>query len=305
MTKLNNKKIGIVTKGAMWVFIPLVMFSGCSLKNPFGIGYESSVSEESKTFGITGSPKDIYKYRDKIRAVQNDYLSVDLDTELFFAVDKAGNILIKDDREGNWVRYDISEWKGIIDQAIKEKEELIKEQDRLAQELEKEEAKNIYKNKGGFNSETYRSDIPITKGNDLSVQYEKQGPLLTTRTKVGDIIRDTGLIQQTMIFNYIDTAGDLISSHEVFVVVKDPKWIVGEKTPKNVGSIGEIPTPLSTELLKTQNRTNQYQEDIVNTFNSNKREGVLKSIINEDPRIIKTEKNKDINLINDFISEKK
>ena len=38
-----------------------VLLSGCSFSNPFGIGYDTSVSEtkKSKTFGISGSPKDI------------------------------------------------------------------------------------------------------------------------------------------------------------------------------------------------------------------------------------------------------
>ena len=33
------------------------MFSGCSAANPFGIGYDTSVCEDSKDFGVCGSPK--------------------------------------------------------------------------------------------------------------------------------------------------------------------------------------------------------------------------------------------------------
>jgi hypothetical protein len=265
------------------------IFSGCSLKNPFGIGYDTSVCEASKDFGVCGSPKDIYKYREKIRKVQNDYLKARLSTTLFFAVNKEGQIQVKEDRDAKWERYDLSEWKSIIEKKLEE-----------IKQKENETKTFINKKPRKISSISFDNDIPVTEENDLSVKYSKQGTLIETRTKVGDIIRDNGLIQPVFIANYIDKTGDLISSHEVFIVVKDPEWIVGEKTPKS-GKIDTIPTPLSTELLKRQNRTNDYKEKVVNSFNRNNLEGVLES--ENDPEKEFKKNKKEDNLIKSFLRE--
>lgn len=280
-----------------------LLFSGCSLNNPFGIGYDTSVCENSKNFGVCGAPKDIYKYRDDIRKVQNDYLNSRIETVLFFGVDKEGHVLVKNEREGQWTRYDISEWKKIIDESNKKNEELIKNQDKLSNKLNQElgiAPKDTVERVAGIIS--YGNDIPVTEGNDLSVVYKTQGPLVSTRTKVGDIIRDNGLIQQAFISNYVDTGGDLISSHEVYVVVKEAEWVVGEKTPKN-SNVEELPTPISTELLKKQSLTNKYQENVVEKYNINDTEGVVEAIVNNPEDNIQEDKN-NLDIINTFIKEK-
>jgi len=279
-------------KGGLILLASTFLFSGCSLKNPFGIGYDTSVCESSKDFGVCGAPKDIYKYRDKIRKVQRDYLNARLDTVLFFGINPEGYIVVKEDRDGKWERYDISEWKTIIDRKNKE---LREEEDKINKKVKASKVKTA----SGI---SYDNDIPITEENDLSVKYSKQGPLLVSRTKVGDIIRDNGLIQPVFIANYIDKTGDLISSHEVYIVVKNPEWIVGEKTPKS-GKIDSIPTPLSTELLKRQNLTNDYQEKVVNSYNRNTLSGVLES--EQDPELTYKKEKKEDNVINSFLKESK
>lgn len=239
--------------------ITATFFSGCSLKNPFGIGYDTSVSEtsKSKTFGVSGSPKDIYKHRDIIRKTQDEYLSSGIKDVLYFGIDKKGNMLVKKDRDEEWSKYETSYWKEKIDKANEKNK---KNEEAL-------ERKRDEKNKGakarGISSS---SDILVTAGNDLSIQYKEQGRLISTRTQVGDIIRDNGQIQQVFVANYIDNEGNLVSSHELYVVVKDPSWIVGEKTPKTTNNMGEIPTPISKGLLKEQARSEKADERIVDSY---------------------------------------
>ena len=265
--------------------------TGCSLKNPFGVGYDSSVCEASKDFGVCGAPKDIYKYRGKIKKVQYDYLHAQLDTVLFFGISKDGEIVVKEDRDGPWERYDLSEWKNIIEEEIARQQEL------------KDEINNKI-NKGKISKRTagvtiYQSDIPTSEETDLSVKYQDQGPLLTTRTSIGDIIRDTGHIQQIYIANYVDRGGDLISGHELYVVVKEPEWIVGEKTPHST-RLESVPTPISKELFHRQNRTNEYQNNVVNTYNRDSIKGSIESIV-DNPYHADKKENKDNDLIKSFI----
>jgi len=263
-----------------------LLFSGCSMHNMFGVGYDTSVCNDSKTFGVCGSPESIYKYKDKVKAVQSDYLKARLDTTLYFAVTPEGVIQVKAGREDEWERYDISEWRKIIESRIKEQNKLINDSKERTASVKFLSSDN---------------DIPATKGGDLSVQYKKQGPLLVTRTKIGNIIRDQGLIQEIFIANYADTEGDLISSHEVHVVVRNPEWVVGEKVPKNV-KLDSIPTPLSTELIKKQQVVNESQERVINTFNRDQVAGYREAQLEANKE--KNENLKDLNLINQFIEEK-
>ena len=270
--------------------ITATFFSGCSLKNPFGIGYDTSVSEtsKSKTFGVSGSPKDIYKHRDIIRKTQDEYLSSGIKDVLYFGIDKKGNMLVKKDRDEEWSKYETSYWKEKIDKANEKNK---KNEEAL-------ERKRDEKNKGakarGISSS---SDILVTAGNDLSIQYKEQGRLISTRTQVGDIIRDNGQIQQVFVANYIDNEGNLVSSHELYVVVKDPSWIVGEKTPKTTNNMGEIPTPVSKGLLKEQAKSERTDERIVDSYLRDDPAAVTNAI-NDAPTI---EDDQDSKIIRNFI----
>lgn len=277
--------------------ISATLFTGCSLKNPFGIGYDTSVSEtsKSKTFGVSGSPKDIYKHRDIIRKTQDEYLSSGIKDVLYFGIDKKGNMLVKKDRDEEWQKYETSPWKDKIDEANrknKEKEE----------ELEKKRAAKAAKSAqgtGGFVNSP-NSDITVTAGNDLSVQYKEQGRLVSTRTQVGDIIRDNGQIQQVFVANYIDNEGNLVSSHELYVVVKEPSWIVGEKTPKTMTNMSEIPTPISKNMLQEQTKSEKADERIVGSYVRDDPIAVTNAI-NDAPSI---EDEQDTKIIRNFIKGK-
>jgi len=265
-------------------------FSGCSLKNPFGIGYDRSACDDAKQFGVCGSPKNIHKYRDRIRQTQKDYFYAALDQQLFFAVNDKGEMLVKEDRDGSWEKYDISIWKKIIEKRI---DDIKEREDKM------NGAGGSIKERMDLSG--FSSDIPVTNETDLSIIYQKQGTLIETRTKVGNIIRDNGLIQPALISSYVDKNNDLIAAHEVFVVVREPQWVVGEKTPKEV-EIGVIPTPISTSLLKKQNRVKTYEEDVIRTYNSDDKAGLIMSV-NRDPELKEKEYKHDLSVINSFLRE--
>jgi len=282
----------------------VLLFSGCSVKNPFGIGYDSSVCENQvKEFGVCGSPKSIYKYRDEIKEVQKMYFESGLKQKLYFAVDRDGNILVKDKRDGRWQLYALSKWKKLIENGVRRKQML---KERLESEsngytLNSERKSEKYlKNKVVLNA--LPQDIPVTKGNDLSVKYQKQGPLVITRTKIGNLIRDNGLIQPIFVSNYIDKEGDLVSAHEIYVVVREPSWVIGEKTPKYTPR-NVMPTPISKKLIEKGVAQEQYQENVVHDYNLNYKKGVINAVKN-NPQIQEQEKENNLDIINQFLKEK-
>jgi len=297
--KSGLKFLAISTLGAL-------LFSGCSMKDPFGIGYDSSVCNNAKSFGVCGAPKDVYKYRDKIRKVQWTYLKARLDTTLYFAVAPNGVIQVKADRDAPWERYDISEWKELIDHRVANENKRVSENEKLSKE-KAQKARSQEKCSGGDCSQSrtalswesiIESDLPVTKGGDLSVKYQNQGPLLVTRTKIGDIIRDQGLIQQVFVANYADTDGDLVSSHELFVVVRNPDWVVGESAPKNV-KLESFPTPISTGIMKRQQRVDSYQEKTVKSYNNDSASGYAEA--KQEP--VFDSDIKDMSVINQFLNQ--
>jgi len=269
-----------------------LLMTGCSTSNPFGIGYDSSVCTDSKSFGACGSPSNIYKYRDKLKDVQNDYLAARLDTTLYFGVNDEGVVQVKADRDASWDRYDTSEWYDLIQERKKEFQDEADAKEKASME---KHSKDSIKVADAWTGNVY-SDLPVTKGDDLSVKYQKQGPLLVTRTKIGDIIRDQGQIQQIFVSNYVDNDGDLISSHEAMIVIRDPDWIVGEKTPKNT-KLENFPTPMSENIINIDKSVNMERKEIVDSYNKNSSEGYI--MANEHFK--KDSIDADTNIINNFI----
>lgn len=279
-----------------------VLLSGCSFSNPFGIGYDTSVSEtkKSKTFGISGSPKDIYKYREKIRKVQDDYMKSGIDEELYFGISHDGDILVKHDREAEFENYEMSDWKDEIDEGVKEKE---KELEKIRKKREERAAKETKKSGGSIATKSadftsQYNDLTVTKENDLSIIYQEQTPMVSSRTKVGNIIRDNGKIQQVFVANYVNNDGDLVASHDLYVVVREPSWVVGEETPKNSGSIGEIPTPISKAMVERQNYTSKQEDKVINSYNNNDPAAVTNSINTKSD-----EELRDQEIIKNFLKE--
>jgi hypothetical protein len=278
------RKIVLGSVASLYIF----MMAGCSLSNPFGVGYDTSVCESSKDFGVCGSPKQIYENREILRKVQYDYLHANLDTELFFAIDKSNQIVVKEDRDGKWELYEISKWKIMIDKNLVNLNEKVSK--NRAEAKDRKASAQISSTSGSVDSD-----------GDLSIKYQAQGPLIISRTNVGDIIRDNGIIQQAFIANYTDNSGDLISSHEVYIVAKEGSWVVGESTPKET-NLKDIPTPMSTELLKKINVVDKYQEGIVDRFNVDDQGGVAQAIQN-DPKKIDADQSENLDVINSFIKK--
>ena len=262
------------------------IFSGC-FSNPFGIGHEKSSCEVSSGFGVCGEPKKIYTHRDKIKQLQSDYMKSGYDGDLYFGINDSGEMLVKDDREGRWMNYNGSRIQAEIESLL-EKKDPVRMQDAKVRKA---------------SSGMITQDIPVTNENDLSVKYMLQKPVIQTRTNVGEVIRDNGLVQKIWIAPVVDSKNDLISAHEIYLVVKEPKWVVGEDTPKNMKNIGEIPTPMSEKVLEKIEVEDKHQETVVGHYNSDNKAGLANEIKNGDSQEKKLENQEDLNLINQFLSK--
>ncbi len=262
------------------------IFTGC-FSNPFGIGHEKSSCEVSSGFGVCGEPKKIYTHRDKIKQLQSDYMKSGYDGDLYFGINDSGEMLVKDDREGRWMNYNGSRIQAEIESLL-EKKDPVRMQDAKVRKA---------------SSGMITQDIPVTNENDLSVKYMLQKPVIQTRTNVGEVIRDNGLVQKIWIAPVVDSKNDLISAHEIYLVVKEPKWVVGEDTPKNMKNIGEIPTPMSEKVLEKIEVEDKHQETVVNHYNNDNKAGLSNEIKNGDSQEKKLENQEDLNLINQFLSK--
>lgn len=262
------------------------IFSGC-FSNPFGIGHEKSSCEVSSGFGVCGEPKKIYTHRDKIKQLQSDYMKSGYDGDLYFGINDSGDMLVKDDREGRWMNYNGSRIQAEIE-ALLEKKDPVRIQDAKIRKA---------------SPSMITQDIPVTNENDLSVKYMLQKPVIQTRTNVGEVIRDNGLVQKIWIAPVVDSKNDLISAHEIYLVVKEPKWVVGEDTPKNMKNIGEIPTPMSEKVLEKIEVEDKHQETVVNHYNNDNKAGLDNEINNGDSQEKRLENQEDLNLINQFLSK--
>ncbi len=262
------------------------IFTGC-FSNPFGIGHEKSSCEVSSGFGVCGEPKKIYTHRDKIKQLQSDYMKSGYDGDLYFGINDSGEMLVKDDREGRWMNYNGSRIQAEIESLL-EKKDPVRMQDAKVRKA---------------SSSMVTQDIPVTNENDLSVKYMLQKPVIQTRTNVGEVIRDNGLVQKIWIAPVVDSKNDLISAHEIYLVVKEPKWVVGEDTPKNMKNIGEIPTPMSEKVLEKIEVEDKHQETVVNHYNNDNKAGLSNEIKNGDSQEKKLENQEDLNLINQFLSK--
>lgn len=265
-----------------------VIFSGCSWSNPFGIGHEKSSCEMSSGFGVCGEPKKIYLHRDEIKKVQSEYMQSGYEEDLYFGINDSGQILVKEERDGRWMLYNGSKVQAKIQNRLKNKK------------VSMDKYESTKRIQGQI---TVGQDLPVTAETDLSVKYKAQPPLIETRTNVGEIIRDNGLVQKIWIAPVVDSKKDLIAAHHIYLVVKEPTWIVGEDTPKQVkhNEIGNIPTPMSQDVLNKVQKINEHQENVVDFFNSNNKGGLIEEInkgSKED-----SDNSEELNLINNFIKE--
>jgi len=230
----------------------LFSLSGCvSTQNPFGVGYEHSTCEVSAGFGVCGSPMNIYRYKDKIKEIQTQYLKSGIDQDLFFSINDEGRVLVKSERGGRWKDYESSKWKEIIENP----------NSRF------ESNKSFFGKFFSKNEDMPRPrDLTLSQArdtrDDLAIEFKKRQNIISSRTNIGNIIRDNGTVQKVWVAPYVDKKGDLISAHHVYTVVKEPRWIIGEtpniRIPKRTVN---FPTPMSEEVLEGSSDTS-YNETI-------------------------------------------
>jgi len=297
MRKIKKLAMLLLTSGTVFF-----SFNGCAASNPFGIGYDRSVCEDASQLGFCGRPADIYKYQRLIKKVQEDYVKSGIGKQLYFAITDDGTVLVKDKRDGKWVPYFTSRWYKIIQARLRRQKEIL-------QQMQRKNAANVYYSRYQRNRRVnllpLAQNIPVTTANDLSVMYKKQGPILQTRTNVGNLIRDYGEIQKVWIAPYVDKKGNLVTAHEIFVVIRNPQWVVGEKYPKNLSTeqVGVIPTPISSEILKEQQKYNQFNDKVITYYN----EGLQKDLeetLHHNPYKEQKTIEKNMNIIYDFLKKK-
>jgi hypothetical protein len=268
--------------------IIMIGVGGCATDNPFGVGYEHSACEMASGFGVCGSPKRIYKYRDIIKETQSKYLASGYDEDLFFSISDDGNMLVKTDRTSRWERYAGSEIQQEIEVLLKEKKSY---QQGINSHFDKKISHPI-----NYNGQ----DLPVTDNSDLSVQYLLQKPVLETRTDVGEVIRTNGIVQKIWIAPVADRKGDLISAHEIYLVVKEPEWNIGEVYPNNSRNVGIIPTPISQSILSPKATYTPNDYNIVKSYKTNN-DRQLNKALRSDPEYI-NEINK-MKQIKDYLGE--
>lgn len=215
MIKISNK-YSLIT-----MLIGGLAFSGCATNNAFAVGYEKSACESSSKGGFCGSPSAIYEYKKKVIKIQEDYKSSGFPDDLFFSIKRDGSILVKAERDDKWQPYSDSRYEEEINSLLKLK---------------------FSKNSTSMDSSSTYSTT------DLSKEYDKKMSILRTTTNVGEMIRDSGKYTRTWVAPHVDIAGDLISAHELYIVLEEPKWVIGENTPKKTLDASSS-TPFSGTLL--------------------------------------------------------
>lgn len=138
-------------------------------------------------------------------------------------------------------------------------------------------------------------EVNVTAG-PIKPYRLKIRPVIGTRTDDAKIVRDFGVVQKVWITPYVDKNDNLVASHDIYVVVKSPHWVVGEALPvakKQSGLInpaGKVPfafrdtefdegTELSDENLKNYiNDVNKITQQInlLQKLPENKQEDSMK-----------------------------
>lgn len=71
----------------------------------------------------------------------------------------------------------------------------------------------------------------MSDSSEFAPQRLKIRPIIGSRASDSKMSRDFGYIQKVWVAQYVNDSDNLIASHDVYVVVKEPHWVVGEKLP--------------------------------------------------------------------------
>lgn len=239
--------------------VALLIMSGCSSKESLLVPgqTESDCSNKASKFGVCGSPRSIYEHQDQIKQIyyeEGQSYRVDRDGKIFNT--ESGKEIVPGARQGA---------------------------------SGKNECPGCEINGG---SRSASADEPkITAAASLSSKLGAD-VMLANRSLVIDtpqqaaVIRDMGWQQKIWIAPYENFAGDLIESHGVYAVIKEPQWVVGEREPLSVKRGVVVPTPLVTEVLTDRHNATSRKTQF------------------EIDQYLRTELNKNINKINAFVDKK-
>lgn len=103
-------------------------------------------------------------------------------------------------------------------------------------------------------------------------------------------IRDLGYVQKIWIAPHENVNGTLVSAHDIFIVIKKPKWIVGEETPKVVNRGILEPSLMAVDAFTNSHKKVKIKDN---------------SIINEYLKSKQTRNKEDMEIINEYLNKNK
>lgn len=191
-----------------------LLMSGCSSKSSLLVPgqIESDCAEGANKLGVCGNPMSIYENRDKIKKIYYEEGES-------YRVDRKGKVFNIDSGEEviPGVRPDdcgTSVCPGCDDE----------------------------ESAGGCGSS---GGSPDSKG---EVRLAGRSMIVKTPQE-STVIRDMGWQQKVWIAPYETKKRDLVEAHGIYVVVKEPSWIIGEQMPQRVKRGVVVSSPLVIEVL--------------------------------------------------------
>ncbi len=222
------------------LLIPIVaalMLSGCNSKESLLVPgqSESDCSDKASKLGVCGSPKSIFEHQDRIKGIYYEEGES-------YRVDKSGRI------------FNIDSGDEVIPG--------VKPDDCGTSVCPG--CENDNKNTGC--SQAASSNISLSSGGSNGIALSNRALVVDTPQK-SSVIRDMGWQQKVWIAPHENSTGDLVEAHGIYVVIQEPKWIIGEREPQKTKKGAVVPTPLAAEVLtdnhvstnrNTQNNIDQY-----------------------------------------------
>lgn len=221
-------KIGL---GKLSILAAAMILAGCSGKESILTPgqTESDCDAAATNLGVCGSPKSIYVHRDKIK-------------HIWFEEDQSYNI----DKRGHIFN-------------IETKEEVVPG-------VKPDDCANYYcpgceddgmEDGSGTGTSVSGYYKGANKNDDIRVKNQS---LIIRTPQEQAVIRDLGFVQKIWVAPHENRAGDLVSAHEMYVVIRKPKWVIGEEAPKNVRDGVQIPSLITAGVLADEHNAVEKKE---------------------------------------------
>lgn len=217
----------------IWFLFILIFFIGCGNKNYLMPGQEHSDCEiADDNNGVCGLPLNLYKFRAKIQQLPQHPGSI-------YSINDNGVIHDKETGE-------------IIDVEKKIEEAQKKKQENNSETLSNNRI--ILQKKRYYSKKELRKLLNLKKDTLLN----NQSMVIEHPSKMTNI-RDLGFVQKVWIAPYSSMRGTLVSAHDIFVVIKKPKWIVGESKPKRIENGRIYPSLIVSDVLQSSHKQVKIQ----------------------------------------------